>query len=59
MIVIRPADVDFTFPAGRYALILKGVAYDFNISGSITDLAQCVEQAEELNSPVYTQCRTP
>jgi hypothetical protein len=59
MIVIRPADVDFTFPAGRYALILKGVAYDFNVGGSITDLAQCVEQTEELNSPVYTQCRTP
>ena len=54
MIVIRPADVDFAFPAGRYALILKGIAYDFNVGGSITDLAQCVEQTEELNSPVYT-----
>jgi hypothetical protein len=31
MIVIRGADPDFSFPAGRYALVLKGVAYDFSI----------------------------
>jgi hypothetical protein len=31
MIIIRDADPDFSFPAGRYALVLKGVAYDFSI----------------------------
>ncbi len=31
MIVIRAADAGFSFPAGRYALVLKGVAYDFSV----------------------------
>ncbi len=59
MIVIRPADNDFSFPAGRYALVLKAVAYDFSVDGPITDLAQCVERTDELNAPDYTQCRNP
>jgi hypothetical protein len=59
MIVIRPADNDFSFPAGRYALVLKGAAYDFTVDGPITDSAQCVEYSEELNAPVYRQCRRP
>ncbi len=57
MILIRPAHADFSFPAGRYALLLKAVAYDFSVDGPITDLAQCVERADGLNAPSYTQCR--
>jgi hypothetical protein len=59
MILISPADVDFSFPAGRYALVLKAVAYDFSVDGPITDLAQCVERADGLDAPIYTQCRNP
>lgn len=59
MIVIRPADADFSFPAGRYALVLKGSAYDFSVDGPITDLTQCVEHTEQLNAPVYSQCQNP
>ena len=47
MILIRPASPDFLFPAGRYALILKTMAYDFSVDGSITDSTQCVEVNEE------------
>jgi hypothetical protein len=25
----------------------------------ITDLAQCVERADGLDAPIYTQCRNP
>ena len=57
MILIRPADADFSFPAGRYALVLKAAAYDFSVDGPITDLAQCVERTDGLNAPSYTQCR--
>jgi len=57
MILIRPAHADFSFPAGRYALVLKAVAYDFSVDGPITDLAQCVERADGLDAPSYTQCR--
>jgi hypothetical protein len=59
MIVIRPADTDFSFPAGRYALLLKGIAYDFSVDGPITDLSQCVKRDEDLNGSVYTQCGNP
>ncbi len=59
MILISPADVDFLFPAGRYALVLKAVAYDFSVDGPITDLAQCIERTDELDAPTYTQCRNP
>jgi hypothetical protein len=59
MILIRPADADFSFPAGRYALVLKAVAYDFSVDGPITDRAQCVEPTDELNPGVYTQCNNP
>ena len=57
MILIRPAHTDFSFPAGRYALVLKAAAYDFSVGGPITDLAQCVERTDGLNAPSYTQCR--
>ena len=59
MILIRPAHADFSFPAGRYALVLKAVAYDFSVDGPITDLAQCVERTDELNAPSYMQCHKP
>ncbi len=59
MILIRPADADFSFPAGRYALVLKAEAYDFSVDGPITDLAQCVERADGSDAPIYKQCRNP
>lgn len=31
IIIIRAAAADFSFPAGRYGLVLKGVAYDFSV----------------------------
>ena len=33
MIVIRPADSKFSFPTGRYALVLNRLAYDFSVAG--------------------------
>jgi hypothetical protein len=59
MVVIRPVNPTFLFPAGRYALVLQGSAYDFSVAGPITDLAQCLEQTDALNMPVYTECSHP
>lgn len=59
MILIHPADADFSFPAGRYALALKTTAYDFSVDGPITDSAQCIERNDEAAAPVYTECRKP
>jgi hypothetical protein len=33
MIVIRPADSKFSFPTGRYVLVLSRLAYDFSVAG--------------------------
>jgi len=59
MIVIRPQSDDFSLPAGRYALALKGQAYDFSVAGAITDTAQCLERTEAVNGAVYSECRNP
>jgi hypothetical protein len=59
MITIRPDPPDFIFPAGRYALVLKGAAYDFTIDGPTTDAAHCLERTDALVAPIYTECRTP
>ena len=57
MILIRPDPTDLVLPAGRYALVLKGVAYDFSLDGPATDSAHCLERTDALNSPVYSECQ--
>lgn len=59
MILIRPEHAEFVFPAGRYALVLKNIAYDFTLDGPITDTAHCLERTDALSSPIYTECRNP
>jgi hypothetical protein len=57
MVVIRLDLADFVFPAGRYALVLKGVGYDFTVDGEVTDLAHCLERTDALYAPIYSECR--
>ena len=57
MILIRPEHPEFVFPAGRYALVLKDIAYDFTLDGPMFDSAHCLERTDALNAPVYTECR--
>jgi len=59
MILLRADLPDFVFPAGRYALVLKSAAYDFTLDGPVTDTAHCLERADTLTAPVYTECRKP
>ena len=56
MIIIRPQS-EFTFPAGRYVLVLNGIGYDFTVAGPITAPEQCLEQTEALNGTVLSECR--
>ena len=58
MIVIEPENPDFTFPAGRYTMVLQGTAYDFSVAGPITDMAQCLERTDAIDVPVYSECRS-
>jgi hypothetical protein len=57
IVLIRPKEANIVLPAGRYALVLKNVAYDFTIDGSLTDAAHCLERSDALSSPVYSECR--
>jgi hypothetical protein len=59
MILIHPANVDFSFPAGRYALALNALAYEFSIDGPVTDLAQCVKSTGEDAASEYKECGQP
>jgi len=59
MIVIRPADAHFTFPAGRYAMVLGDTGYDFSVAGPITDPIQCLERTDAVNQPIYNECASP
>jgi len=53
MIVIQP---DRVLPAGRYALVLDGRAYDFAVAGSIIAPEQCLEQTQVVNGVVIAEC---
>jgi hypothetical protein len=59
MIMIRPENADFVFPAGRYGLVVKGQAYDFTVAGPITEAAQCLEGIKASNGTFYSECRNP
>jgi hypothetical protein len=57
MLVLRPENPDFLFPAGRYGLVIKGQAYDFTVAGPITEAAQCLENVKAANGAFYSECR--
>ena len=57
MIIMRSAVPDLVLPAGRYALVLKGVGYDFTIDGALTDKAHCLERTEGLDTSFYSECK--
>ena len=57
MIVIRPADPTFTLSPGRYVLMFRNQAYDFNVAGAITNTAHCLERSELQDGSVYSECR--
>jgi hypothetical protein len=56
MLMFRPENVDFVFPAGRYGLVIKGQAYDFTVAGPITEAAQCLESVKASNGTLYSEC---
>lgn len=50
-------DADKPLEPGRYALVLKGEAYDFSIAGEIADSRQCLESVAAVNGAFYTECQ--
>ena len=56
MISIAP-EVDYELPPGRYALVINGIGYDFNVAGAITATEQCLERMQSVNGDVFTECK--
>jgi flagellar hook-basal body complex protein FliE len=50
-------DADKPLEPGRYALVLKGEAYDFSIAGEISDSRQCLESVAAANGAFYIECQ--
>jgi hypothetical protein len=59
MLLVRPENSDFVLPPGRYALVIKGLGYDFTVTGRVTDRAQCLERSETVGGTIYSECLNP
>jgi hypothetical protein len=58
MVIARP-DNNQSLAAGRYALVLNRVGYDFTVKGPVQSPEFCLEGFEAASGSVFTQCRTP
>jgi hypothetical protein len=58
MIELRPEDPDFSYPPGRYELILGEQTFDFVIAGEVSDPAHCVEGVATGRGPVFYECKS-
>lgn len=57
MYEIRSENPDVPLSPGRYALVVKGFAYDFTVAGPVTDPRQCLERLVANNGRFYSECR--
>jgi hypothetical protein len=57
--VIARVDDNAPLEAGRYALVLNKIGYEFTIKGPPKSLDFCLEGFETSNGTVFTQCRVP
>jgi hypothetical protein len=58
MLALEP-ESEPALPAGRYGLVINGIAYDFSVAGEVTDAAQCLEHVAAANGTFYSPCRKP
>jgi hypothetical protein len=52
-------DTNKVLEPGRYALVLKGEAYDFSVAGEVRDPRQCLESVAAANGAFYSECQKP
>lgn len=57
MYEIRSESPGVRLAPGRYALVLKGFAYDFSVAGPVTDPRQCLERLVAANGRFYSECK--
>jgi hypothetical protein len=59
MYEVHSENPDNALTPGRYALVLKGQAYDFSVAGAVTDPKQCLERLTATNGLFYSECQKP
>jgi hypothetical protein len=59
MYEVRSEDPGGALTPGRYALVLKGQAYDFSVAGPISDPRHCLERLAATNGQFYSACQKP
>ena len=57
--VMARLDEEVSLPAGRFALVVNRLGYDFTIDGPAQAPESCLEGFEAATGTVFTQCRTP
>jgi hypothetical protein len=56
MFVLQSSSEGFTLSPGRYAVVIKGIGYDFTVAGEVTDPSHCVERINAANGAFYSPC---
>ncbi len=59
MYEVQSENPETALTPGRYALVLKGEAYDFSVAGPISDPRQCLERTAATNGQFYSGCQKP
>ena len=57
MYEVRSENPDIPLAPGRYALVVKGLAYDSSVAGPVTDPRQCLERLVATNGRFYSECK--
>ncbi len=59
MYEIQSENPEAALSPGRYALIVRGQAYDFSVAGAVTDPRHCLERLAAANGQFYSECKKP
>ena len=59
MYEVQPREPDNALSPGRYALVVKGQAFDFTVDGTVTDKQHCLERLAAANGTFYSECQGP
>jgi hypothetical protein len=57
MYEVQSKDPDVALTPGRYALVIKGQAYDFTVAGTVADDRQCLARLAAANGTFYSACQ--
>lgn len=57
MYELHSEDPTLELTPGRYALIIRGQAYDFTVPGEVVDPRHCIERVVLTSGTLYTDCK--